>query len=166
MNGPALDRSTRTLNAAALAYSRATGEGTGDIAIHILVRSCTRMMVERLGHLLKPHGITPMGYITMMALYSRPDGLANPSELGEATCETRGNMTRICDELVGKRWMRRVPNAKDRRRVDLSLTDSGVTLLDGLAPKIRQDADGFFGRSFCESEKATLAQLLGQLLGS
>jgi MarR family transcriptional regulator, negative regulator of the multidrug operon emrRAB len=146
--------------AAERAHQRATGGGLGDIAIYILVRSCNAMMSERLGNLLAPHDLSGLGYITMMALYSRAENLANPSELSEATGETRGNMTRICDELVDKGWMRRVPNADDRRRVDLSLTDSGMALLNKLAPQLRQNADDFYKRSFTRPEKAALLQLL------
>ena len=146
--------------AAERAHLRATGGGLGDIAIYILVRSCNVMMSERLGNLLAPHDLTGLGYITMMALYSRAENLANPSELSEATGETRGNMTRICDELVDKGWMRRVPNADDRRRVDLSLTDSGMALLNELAPQLRQNADDFYKRSFTKAEKTTLLHLL------
>ena len=147
--------------AAERAHNRATGgTGLGDIAIYILMRTCNVMMSERLGGLLEPHGLTGLGYITMMALYSRPENLANPSELSEATGETRGNMTRICDELVDKGWMRRVPNAEDRRRVDLSLSDTGMALLNKLAPQLRQNADDFYSRTFTKTEKSTLQQLL------
>ena len=147
--------------AAERAHNRATGGGgLGDIAIYILMRSCNLMMGERLGGLLAPHGLTSLGYITMMALYSRPDNLANPSELSEVTGETRGNMTRICDDLVDKGWMRRVPNAEDRRRVDLSLTDAGMALLNSLAPEMRAQADAFYDRTFTKAEKTTLQQLL------
>jgi MarR family transcriptional regulator, negative regulator of the multidrug operon emrRAB len=163
MNHPGRDRSTRTIALAERAHDRASGGGgLGDIAIYILMRSCNVMMSERLGGLLAPHGLTALGYITMMALYSRPENLANPSELSEATGETRGNMTRICDELVDKGWMRRVPNVDDRRRVDLSLTDAGMALLDELAPQLRRNADDFYKRTFTKAEKASLLQLLTQ----
>ena len=149
--------------AAERAHKRATGDGgLGDIAIYIHMRACNVMMQERLGRLLQPHGLSSLGYITMMALYSRPENLANPSELSDATGETRGNMTRICDELVDKGFVRRVPNAEDRRRVDLSLSDTGMALLNDLAPKLRSNAAGFYQRNFTKAEKATLQQLLAQ----
>jgi len=142
---------------------RATGgSGMGDVAIYIQMRACNVMMQERLGKLLQPHELSSMGYITMMALYSRPENLANPSELSDATGETRGNMTRICDELVDKGLVRRVPNAADRRRVDLSLTDTGIALLNTVAPQLRQNAEEFYKRHFTKAEKATLQKLLGQ----
>jgi MarR family transcriptional regulator, negative regulator of the multidrug operon emrRAB len=161
MNHQERNRSATSMAAAERAHSRATGGGgLGDIALYILMRTCNVMMGERLGGLLAPHGLTSVGYITMMALYSREENLANPSELSEATGETRGNMTRICDDLVDKGWMKRVPNPEDRRRVDLSLTDAGMALLNKLAPQLRQNADDFYKRTFNKTEKATLAQLL------
>ena len=162
MNNPSRNRSATSIAAAERAHKRATGGGLGDIAIYILMRSCNVMMTERLGRLLEPHDLTSLGYITMMALYSRPENLANPSELSEATGETRGNMTRICDDLVDKGWMKRVPNAEDRRRVDLSLSDTGMALLNKLAPELRRNADDFYKRTFNKTEKATLQQLLTQ----
>lgn len=161
MNHPGRNRPAHDLAAAERAHHRATGgRGLGDLAIYILVRSCNVMMNERLGALLAPHDLTALGYVTMMALFGRTENLANPSELSEATGETRGNMTRICDELVDKGWMRRVPNVADRRRVDLSLTESGMALLGELAPQLRRNADDFYKRSFTKAERATLLQLL------
>jgi MarR family transcriptional regulator, negative regulator of the multidrug operon emrRAB len=163
MNNQERNRSIDHLAVAERAHNRAAGGGgLGDIALYILMRSCNVLMNERLSGQLAPHGLTALGYITMMSLYSRPQNFANPSELSEATGETRGNMTRICDELVDKGWMRRVPNAEDRRRVDLSLTDAGMALLGKLAPQLRQNADEFYRRTFSKSEKATLQQLLTQ----
>jgi len=164
MNNQDRNRSAVSMAAAERAHNRATGGGgLGDIALYILMRTCNEMMGERLSGLLAPHGLAPVGYITMMALYSRVENLANPSELSEATGETRGNMTRICDELVDKGWMKRVPNPEDRRRVDLSLTDSGMALLNTLAPQLRQNADDFYRRTFSKTEKTTLQHLLTQL---
>src|SRR6201989_1235574 len=149
MNNPVRNRSTFAMDAAERAHNRATGGGgLGDVAIYIQMRACNVMMQERLGRLREQHGLTSMGYITMMALYSRPENLATPSELSDATGETRGNMTRICDDLVDKGWLKRVPNPEDRRGVDLSLTDSGMALLNKLAPNLRQNADDFYKRTF------------------
>ena len=164
MNNKERNRSAVSMAAAERAHNRATGGGgLGDIALYILMRTCNEMMGERLGALLAPHELAPVGYITMMALYGRPENLANPSELSEATGETRGNMTRICDELVDKGWMKRVPNAEDRRRVDLSLTHAGMDLLNTLAPELRHNADDFYKRTFSKADKATLQNLLTQL---
>ena len=71
MNNQERNRSAQSMAAAERAHSRADGGGLGDIAIYILMRTCNVMMHERLGGLLAPHDLTPLGYMTMMALYSR-----------------------------------------------------------------------------------------------
>lgn len=150
------------LDFAERAHQRTSGAGVGDIAIYIRMRICHHQMGERLAQLLAPYELSNLGYFAMMAICGRPEGLANPSELCEQLGETRGNMTRICDELVAKGWMRRVPNVEDRRRVDLSLTDSGMKVLNKIAPMARENAEAFFKRVFTQEEKATLHRLLGK----
>ena len=163
MNSSTTNLSARALASAELAHQRATGgNGLGDIAIYIQIRACHAMMNERLARMLAPYQLSNVGYFAMMMLYSRPENLANPSELCDATGETRGNMTRICDELVEKGWMQRVPNPDDRRRVDLSLSKSGMKLLNDIVPKLGQKSADFYKTNFSKAEKATLQQLLGQ----
>ena len=159
MNDPKLKASRQALDTAERAHRRLSGSGIGDISIYIQMRMCHQQMNDRLAQLLSPYGLTNLGFFTMMGIVGR-DGLANPSELCDALCETRGNMTRICDELVAKGWMRRVPNPEDRRRVDLSLTDGGMKLLGEIAPMARQHAEAFFKRVFSAQERATLQDLL------
>jgi MarR family transcriptional repressor of emrRAB len=111
---------------------------------------------------LAPYQLSNIGYFAMMMLYSTPDNLANPSEICKVTGETRGNMTRICDDLVEKDLMRRVTSPDDRRRVNLSLTDKGISLLQTIVPEIRAGVKGLFS-SFSETEKANLVKLLLKL---
>jgi len=162
MNSSDRNRSTHAIATAERAHLRATGSGLGDITIYVMMRACNAMMNERLNRLLEPHALNMGAYITMMSLYSRPENLANPSELCNSTGETRGNMTRICDEIVERGWMRRVPNPEDRRRVDLSLTDEGMDLLKTVSAQLHRNAADFYKKTFTKAEKATLQQLLAQ----
>jgi len=147
---------------AAVAHERAVGEKLGDIQINILIKMNHGLMFELLGRTLAPYGISAAGYIAMMAIYGSADNLVNPSVLSDATGETRGNMTRICDDLVNHGFMRRVPNLEDRRRVDLSLTEEGMALLRTVVPILRQGAASVF-EVFSDKEKATLVSLLTRL---
>ena len=162
MNHLQRNRSLRSIEVGERAHRRASGAELGDVAIYIQLRTCNQMLTERLEQLVAPHGLSAVGYITMKALYGRPENLANPSELSDITGETRGNMTRICDELVDKGWLRRVPSASDRRRVELSLTEAGVALLHELVPRLHRDAEAFYRRHFNTADKANLRKLLAQ----
>jgi DNA-binding MarR family transcriptional regulator len=56
--------------------------------------------------------------------------------------------------------MHRVPNAEDRRRVDLSLSQPGMELLRTVAPRMHQQASDFHDREFTTTEKSSSLQLL------
>lgn len=150
------------LSIAAAAHKRVAGGELGDIRINIMIRMCHGHMVDALNRRLAPYQLNHVGYLAMMTLFSTPDNHANPTDLCVAIGETKGNMTRICDDLVAKGLLHRVPNDEDRRRVDLSLTPAGVALLEEIVPKLRQQAALLFG-IFSDEEKDTLTRLLGKL---
>ena len=162
MNSQLRIKHEETESFVAAAHERAAGEALGDIRINILIRHNNGLMMDLLNRNLAPYKLSTVSYFAMMMLYSRPENLANPSELCDASGETRGNMTRICDDLVEKGLMRRVTNMDDRRRVDLSLTDEGMALLHDIVPKLREKAKRIFD-DFSEEEKATLLSLLLRL---
>ena len=146
----------------ARAHHRAAGTDLGDIRINILMRLNNSLAMDLLNRCLAPYEISNIGYFAMMMLYSTPDNLANPSEICKATGETRGNMTRICDDLVEKGLMRRVTSPDDRRRVNLSLTEKGMSLLQKMVPELRRNVTDLFS-SFSETEKNNLVKLLLKL---
>jgi len=153
-------RSTRRIvDAPERARPGTTCDKQDDVAIYTQMQICRSLMNERLRRVLGPHVITNRGYFVMVALRSRPGNRVNSSELCDATGESRGNMTRICDDLVDKRLMRRRPNLEDRRYVELSLTASGMALLGVVAPTLRGRADL---QRFTETEKVALQRLLSR----
>jgi MarR family transcriptional repressor of emrRAB len=151
-----------SLEAVARAHKRVASATLGDAHINILIRLNYGMVMDLLNHHLAQFNLSNVGYFAMMMLYSTSDNLANPSELCRMTGETRGNMTRICDELVGKGLMRRITNPEDRRRVDLSLSEEGIALLGKAVPVLRKAVASVY-RHFSDEEKSTLASLLGKL---
>lgn len=151
-----------TIDAVARSHRRAASVSLGDTNISILIRLNHGSMMDLLNRHLAPFGVSNVCYFTMVMLHSTPHNLANPSDLCRATGETRGNMTRICDELVEKGLIQRITNSDDRRRVDLSLTDEGIALLRQIVPKVRKEISGVY-KAFTEEEKGTLVGLLTKL---
>lgn len=141
------------------AHARVVGEELGDVRLVLLIRHAYNLSMEEFGKRLEAHGLSKSGYIAMMLLHSTPDNLANPSELCVLAGETRANMTRICDDLVGKGLMKRVPSEADRRRIDLSLTPAGIGLLRRTVPQVRQGLKEIL-TVFSKNEKDTLVRLL------
>lgn len=111
---------------------------------------------------LKPSGLTEPEYRVLVALYAQ-DGAAHPRDLCAALAQSPANLTRICDSLVRRDLVSRSLDAKDRRRMRLTLRASGQRLLEKLIPKITAPVvEAFEGISDAEKQRllASLTRLL------
>ncbi|WP_165873477.1 MarR family transcriptional regulator [Parasulfuritortus cantonensis] len=108
-------------------------------------------------------GLNSTAFLTLVMLMSSEENRVNPCHLSDALIASRTNITRLTDELVHAGWVERRPSTEDRRRVELSLTDSGRTLVRKVLPAVwwlveRQWAD------FSADEVAEFDRLLRKLL--
>ena len=99
-----------------------------NIVLVRLVKTLSAQLGHHLGQKVRPHGINEVGFRTLTMLYAQLETGINPSDLSDASGETRTNMTRICDELVRKGLIRRRASKEDRRRIVLEMTKKGVAL--------------------------------------
>jgi MarR family transcriptional repressor of emrRAB len=134
-----------------------------NIVLVRLVKTLSAQLGHHLGQKVRPHGINEVGFRTLTMLYAQLETGINPSDLSDASGETRTNMTRICDELVRKGLVRRRASKDDRRRVVLELTKKGVALLEKLLPQVWTGV-GNVTSALSASEKNTLERLLKKLL--
>jgi MarR family transcriptional repressor of emrRAB len=151
-----------TLSRAERAHLAVTGSGLGDVKICVLMRQNNTLMGSLANRLLEPFGLTIISYIVLISMRGTQGSHVNPSELCDTLGETRANMTRICDELVEKGLINRIPSPEDRRRVNLSLSDKGTELLNHIVPDLRVQVESLFS-IFSEQEKATLISLLERM---
>jgi len=103
-----------------------------------LTRHVTKRSQDLSNLALKPYGLNMGAYNLLIALYGTEDNRLSASELADATSEKRTNVTRICDELVAKSLIERVPGVSDRRSVVVSLTKAGHKLIDTLMPDMQR----------------------------
>ena len=112
---------------------------------------------------LSGFGLNTSSFLALAMILSSKDDRLNPSHLSDALIASRTNVTRLADELVGSGWVSRKPSSEDRRRVELSLTQDGRTLILKVLPVIwklieRQWAD------FSPAEVAEFDRLLRKML--
>jgi MarR family transcriptional repressor of emrRAB len=134
-----------------------------NIVLVRLVKTLSAQFGHHLGQKVRPHGINEVGFRTLTMLYAQLETGINPSDLSDASGETRTNMTRICDELVRKGLVRRRASKEDRRRIVLELTKKGVALIEKLLPQVWTGV-GHVTSALSASEKNTLERLLKKLL--
>jgi DNA-binding MarR family transcriptional regulator len=95
-----------------------------DDALLALARLAMDASIRAAGEL---GGISPVQLRALTALRHR--GRLNLAQLAEEMGITVSTTSRLVDRLVGAEWVRRAPSTRDRRKISLTLTASGTTLL-------------------------------------
>ncbi|MBB6189429.1 MarR family transcriptional regulator [Rhodanobacter sp. MP7CTX1] len=111
---------------------------------------------------LKPHKLNHSDFLTLMILYSRPEGSSTPGELCEFATQGATNMTRITNALVKRGLITRGASAEDRRRVLIRITPAGKRFVQKMLPPMFPRLGAMFA-NFTETDKHNLSRLLRKL---
>jgi MarR family transcriptional repressor of emrRAB len=112
---------------------------------------------------MRPYGLNHPEYNILMMLYGSSDNSLHPSQLADAAGEKSANVTRLTTQLCEKGYIARSGNDEDRRKVTLTLTPEGLTLIESFLPDIvtllhRQT------RNLTANEQGQLESLLKKML--
>jgi len=128
-----------------------------------LIRHLHKEVNDQANALLRPYGLNHPEYNVLMMLYGAPDNALNPSQLAEATGEKSANVTRLTTLLCERGWIVRSGDDGDRRKVTLTLTASGVALIESFLPDIAKLL-GSQTRNLSAAEQGLLEVLLKKML--
>ncbi|KRE92438.1 MarR family transcriptional regulator [Frateuria sp. Soil773] len=117
---------------------------------------------EELESKLKPHKLNHSEFLTLMILYSRPDGSSTPGELCEFTSQGATNMTRIANALAKRGLISRGASDEDRRRVVIRICPAGREFVQKMLPPMFPRLVTMFA-DFSETDKRTFNRLLRKL---
>ena len=152
-----IERVTRKLGESASARD--------DVVLMRLVTSLSRRYDEIINSAIRTEKLNHVMFKTLIMAFGSPDNEVNPSELSNATGESRANMTRICDQLCERGLIDRHAAESDRRRIVVSLTSAGDRLVRKLLPSMR----GSLRQAHAQlnaAEKRDLERLLKKQLSS
>ena len=110
---------------------------------------------------LKEHGLGLAQFAVLVALVDF--GASPPHELARRLGTDRSHISAYVESLLKRGWVIREPDAADRRRVSVDLTDEGRDLVDGLTTWAA-DAQRDFLSALTEHEQQTLRTLLLKIL--
>lgn len=133
-------------------------ESTGYLVNH-LAKAFARALAERLA----AHGASVGQWAVLVFLWAR-DGQSQ-GELSRNVAIEDATMVRTIDRMERDGLVRRVRNARDRRRINIFLTDEGRSLRDSLVPcaiAVNEAAT----RQFTDAEKQQLSDLLRRMIES
>lgn len=91
---------------------------------------------ETLLHQLKPHDLSIEQYNVMRILRGQKGKAINLQDIQTRMINKMSNTTRLVDKLLKKKFVKRIICKNNRRKVEISITDLGLSILDGLDPII------------------------------
>jgi MarR family transcriptional repressor of emrRAB len=127
-----------------------------------LIQNLGREMTGLLEHKIRPFGLAEAEFRALVTLYSRPDGVAHPSDLCVGASQSPANMSRISDALVDRGLITREMSVHDRRRMVLRVTEQGEELVRRLLPAMFAPLHELFS-DLTEAKQRELVSVLQEL---
>ncbi|KPN72220.1 MarR family transcriptional regulator [Neisseria sp. 83E34] len=130
-----------------------------------LLRITSDRLSSRQNELLKEYGINENLWFAILSVYISPNHEILPSRLSDLMDLTRTSATRLSDEMVGRGWIERSMNEKDRRQIVLKLTKMGEDFIKEVQPHMSKGYAPLW-KDFSKEEFDQLQALLGKVLTS
>jgi DNA-binding MarR family transcriptional regulator len=132
-------------------------------SVGYLTKRAHSLMLDVLEPILAERGFSFVHYVILSWLR---DGIAvNPKELCEKYRHDSGALSRVIDQLAKQGLLERIRDDKDRRKVELKLTQQGRDLIEGLIPTVVETLNGVLA-DFTAEEVHELLRLLMKLNNS
>jgi len=123
----------------------------------------TARYVEEIGaRLFKEHDLTLQQYNVLRILRGQKGKPANLSTIQERMIDKSSNTTRLIDKLIQKEFVNRRVCEKNRRKIEVFITESGLNtlqVLDALVEKSNQDIVEIFSADEIEKLNTLLDKL-------
>lgn len=132
-----------------------------DDSVGYLMRRIISAVGQEVDHELEPSGLTNAQWVPLLKLH-----MGTASSVAEVARECQldaGSMTRLLDRLEAKGLVRRLRTSKDRRIVNLELTDEGREAAKQI-PQVLCRVQNAHLQGFSADEWNTLKNLLRRIL--
>jgi DNA-binding MarR family transcriptional regulator len=117
--------------------------------------------IERLKQYVSEQGITHQQFNILRILRGNHPTPLSTLTIRERMIDKMSDTSRIVDRLLSKALVKKVICKKDRRLVDITITEKGLRLLDRLDHS-QDDMDGIFS-NLSEKEASSLSKLLDKI---
>jgi DNA-binding MarR family transcriptional regulator len=116
---------------------------------------------ERIKNILAPEDITPQQYNILRILRGSFPHPLSTLQIRERMLDRMSDTSRIVDRLVSKQLVKKVICAKDRRLVDVTITDKGQSLLKKLDAEVNDMEN--ISKNLTNKEAEMISALLDKL---
>lgn len=131
-----------------------------EVSIGYLVRRANCLIMDIIEPSLARKGLTFLQYMILKLL--REGKIANPKDICGHFRSDSGALTKVIDQLAERDLVQRVRRDRDRRKVELRLTERGRTIVDSILPSVVESLNLALAE-FSAQEARQLTQLLTRL---
>lgn len=117
------------------------------------------VLSDKFSEVMKPHDLSSEQYNVLRILRGQKGTPANMHDIQERMLAKSSNTTRLIDKLLLKELVTRKVCPANRRKIEVSITQKGLALLEELDPKVAAHED-FFARNLSGEELLELNGLL------
>lgn len=110
-------------------------------------------------------GLTAWSWFTLMVVYSRQGEEVTPSLISRSLVLGRANVTRVTEDLVRRGFLHRQASTRDRRVLQLSLTEAGTRLIHDTMPRMFDMHRNIWAQVSADQLAAAEPMLCGLLRG-
>lgn len=93
-------------------------------------------ITDQVSHVLKPFGITEPQYNVLRTLQAAKGKPLTVQKILERMVQRSSNITRIVDKLLIKGYVERKECPSNRRKMDITITEAGLTILAKLDEQV------------------------------
>jgi DNA-binding MarR family transcriptional regulator len=113
-------------------YQAATYKAQNSVGY--LIKRAHSMMLDNIEQVFEEQGFSYLQYVILSSIR---DGIAaNPKDICVQFRHDSGALTRVIDQLEERGLLERVRRDRDRRKVELQLTEAGRQTVEGLIPLV------------------------------
>ena len=111
----------------------------------VSVMRTAAILEHELNDVLKPSGLTVTQYNVLRILRGSDPTRLTCSDIGERMIARDPDVTRVVDRLTARRLVARVRSTRDRRVVEVGITEAGLALLRDLDVHVRRMPKALLG---------------------
>lgn len=116
-------------------------------------------LFNRINNALKPFDLTEPQYNVLRILRGQNGASMSLFEVQDRMIQKMSNVSRLIDKLLEKGWVVRTECKDNRRKVDISITDAGLNILNEVDPSLRAAFDQI-DANLTSEDATTLGNLL------
>ncbi|MCH8319037.1 MAG: MarR family transcriptional regulator [Bacteroidetes bacterium] len=128
---------------------------------HINIMFTANWLMDKSKTIFKLFGITPQQYNVLRILKGKHPGCCAAGDIKEVMLDKSPDLTRLIDRLMEKGFVTRGVCVENRRKLDIAITDKGLTLIKETAPKIKAQFEQM--NSITNKESIELSRILDKM---